>query len=434
MKTPILCILLLLTAKCVLGQTSADSLRLKQLLLEAEIIKAQNAIVSAQNALATEGKKTLQADQDQKLATAKALKDLLGENKIEPLSGNITISGGTVSTAEVRSLINVLVDDSAGKIKNIIENKSSNIIVYHPAYYNTIPQYFVVETHLDRLEKEFTDLQTKLNGGAQPASAAAIAVGISVVQAIAQLATMFRTETQILVNDEVLDESTIVSKIVGASPGKSYYYPSKYPINLINMKSSSLLTALGKIEDKKISIKTLLNDRQKTVDDKDGSILKKNQEIVDETKKLLNSRLQRKADTTTIKVEIEKLKLELGQLEKDKKILADGLSKAQKPFEALVEKHDKVKEQLDTITDKENNVSALGVLLRLEQIVNKIEKDAAATLRVSASAKGTNKITKFLWKSTLKSSAAIELQYQLFDKDGKILAADAFMKYGSKIN
>lgn len=431
MKIPIFCILLLLTAKNVLGQTSADSLRLKQLLLEAEIIKAQNAIVSAQNALATEGKKALQAEQDQKLANAKALKELLGENKVESLSGNITISEGKVSTAEVRSLINNLLDSNARKIKDTIEKKSSNIIVYHPAYYNTIPQYFVVKNRLERLSKEFKNFK---EGKPNLASVAGIAVGISVVQAIAQLATMFRTETQILVNDEVLDESTIVSKIAGDSPTKSYYYPSKYPIKLIDMKSSTLLTTLGGIEDSKESIKSKLNDIQQRIDTTDTAILKKSQNIVDETKKLLTSRLLRETDTTTIKVKIEKLKLDLGQLEKEKNNLTNGLGKTQKTFEELLEKCDKVTEQLDMITDKENNVSALGVLLRLEKIVEKIEKDSATTLRVAASAKGTNKITKFLWKSTLKSSAAIELQYQLFDKDGKILAADAFMKYDNKTN
>jgi hypothetical protein len=362
-----------------------------------------------------------------------------GDKQITPLSGDVTITKGEFSTPETRAMVdyalNEAIDTFVPNLKNSIAGK--NVLVYGESHFKGINQYKIIKTELDKLDENYQKLSTKIKYSGPAAALGSLALGISVVRAVADLATIFNTESKIIVNNESVSESYIISKIVKKLGNNNFFYPSIFPIKPTN--DSTLLDILKKIENSKNQVEIeieffkdkKLDDQGTTINNLSENIKKKNIEFANLTIELYKAK-KANLDTVKIKKSIDLVKTEIKGDELKLKILSKNLNQNIEIFQNINKEYDSIRERLNFIVDKENNRSALESLLVVEQIFKLINEDAV-TLKVSASGIGSTIIKKSKWKTKVNSIGSVQIEYLLFDKLGKIVDSSAFNKFGEKI-
>lgn len=351
---------------------------------------------------------------------------VLGDTKPTSPSGGVTISAGAISTAETRLKIHKALN-IAIKDFTIPNDVKEIIIVYSPTYYTSIPHFKVAKSKLEVIVKEFEKLDGDSKKTSPTASLAGIATAISLVNAVANLGTLFKTETQLFIKDESIAESIIISKLKKNTPNTQFYYPSLYPPNL-GKNESEVLKLLNKIDELNVSIE----DNIKTKKDTDLKQYEGKLDVLEKNlisfKAELATRKLDKLDTTAITKKIIEANKDLTLLKSENKVIINFIKGLTTKFDVIRTEYKKIKDALDVIVDKENNLTALGLFIKIENLVE-LMNAGAKTLRVSASSKGTDQIKKSLWTTKLKNSAAVEIEYQLFNNDGSIHSADAMLYY-----
>ncbi|GGD72907.1 hypothetical protein GCM10011514_41250 [Emticicia aquatilis] len=359
-----------------------------------------------------------------------------GENKLTPLSGDITISEGKFSTAETKALVDDALNGAIQQFKNSLTASigDKEVLVYDASHFKGIYQYRIIESELKKISSNYEDLKNEITPPVvEPSSVAAgIALGVSVARAVADLATIFKTETQITVNNETVAESYIISKIVKELNNKKFYYPSLFPINPTD--DSELLKKLSEIEASKDKILAGIKKfkKDKKINETNENIDKKNTELAKKNVELLKAKKDSPKDTINIKKEINIINGEIAVLKQSIEAVSKTLSGFEEELKKINTEYDLITESLKQAINKETNVTAMGILLSVEQIYKKLKTDSALTLRISANGIGTTIVKKSQWKTKLSSTGALQIEYLLFEKSGKILDSDAFNKYGEK--
>ncbi|MDP1815852.1 MAG: hypothetical protein Q8K92_15505 [Leadbetterella sp.] len=361
-----------------------------------------------------------------------------GDKQITPLSGDVTISKGEFSTPETKAMVDDALNEAIATFETNLKKSISdkNVLVYGEPHFKGINQYKIIKAELDKLAKNYQKLSIKINNPGPAAALGSIALGFSVVRAVADLSTIFNTESKIIVNNELVSESYIISKIVKKLGNKNFFYPSIFPIKPII--DSELLKMLKVIEDNKNQVNIDIENFKDTKPDEEGNTINKlNEKINKKNIDLANLTLDlfkaKKAnmDTVNIKKSIDLVKTDIKGDELKLKQLSKKLNEYIEIFKNINNENDSINERLNFIVDKENNRNALESLLVVEQIFNLINDDAV-TLKVSASGIGSTIIKKNKWKTKVNSIGSIQIEYLLFDKLGKIIDSDAFNKFGEK--
>ncbi|MCP1381543.1 hypothetical protein [Runella salmonicolor] len=435
MKTSIFSILLLLYVTTLWGQTSeeikADSLRLKKLQLDKAIVEAQNALTNAQDAPVTAEKTAAEAAKQQDLADAKAIKDLLGASLPTPLTGNITFSNNENALAETRVLIYKNLDLLIKKYLQQISdtkctplkcNDSSKIVIHNASLYNSLPNYMALIEEIELILKSYETQLNKVQNRAVNNPLTAISVGNEVLKTLLSLSTMFRTETDFRINDEEISESSLVSMLRQRDTCclRKYYYPTIMP--LVASKKSPLLSIIFKIDSVKAQLEKEINtfkqdEKEKLTNKKEGLEKQK----AEQDKKISEASASIKPQIQKI---IDSLKIEIAKIEKQIPLAGNKFDNDKTSTDTI---YDRLRKELFE-KDSTTKTTLLNSLLRAEALLD-VLKSGAYTLRLSAKGKGTNKVKKFLWRTTLKHSGFVEMEYQLFDAESVLIQADAMYEY-----
>ncbi|WP_138485369.1 hypothetical protein [Dyadobacter bucti] len=435
MKKIVLTVFAQICIFCCAHAQSTEQFKLDSTALSQQkiILELQKQILDIKQAQIDYNKTSESSDFKTEIDKVKAYKEILGDSKPEALSGNITVSEGKVSSAETRSLVHDALKTGILEIqKDIKVKRITDIVIYNSPYFRGIPQYSILKSNLELLKRSYDQFNTSLTGVTRDAAfLTTLAAGIAVVNAIGQLGTLFKTETSIVESIEYLNESLVVAKLANGLDA-NYYYPALYPIS--SSGESEIAKLLIQIENIRLTITGKLDDTQTAINTLDQEVAKKEAEITTDNSKLTKAKSQKnQLLIKSLELSIKVKSTEVEQLKAARKPLLDKLTNWRVRFESIDKDFAKVKEKLEEIIDKENNLSALAISSQIEQIIKKISA-GAKTLRITTKAISTNKITKFLWISTLKSTAAVEIEYLIFDSDGKIIASNTFLDYKGKRN
>ena len=235
----------------------------------------------------------------------------------------------------------------------------------------------------------------------------AIALGSSIIKSLIDVASLFKADRTISVNKEIMDEETVVSKIrkLDNCCARKYYYPALFSPTSTTSPLTSLLAGIDSI---RIEIDELLVKKKLSIDTT-FEIAKKS------------------ANKIKVKKEREAALVEAETIRKNRE---KSRSTVEANVKLLNDRFDGIKKELATPIEGTTKMSLLRNLLRVEGVLEKI-KGGAYTLKITAEGKGTNVITKFLWKTTLRHSAFVEARFQLIDSQGELVRADAVYQYAS---
>lgn len=248
-----------------------DSLELVQLRLKIEKEKLNRELNDLDKKAKDDATKA-------QLELYKAQKELIGGTAPTPLTGSITISKGDVTMAETRALIHRSLDKM---IKNFVDSlkystcyplpcddkNKQKIIIYNNDIYQAFPDYEALIKELHILELRYNQQTSKLNDflGRNPNSfVGTIAVASEVVKSLANLATLFRTETEFKVNEEIISEEVLVSKLrmKDICCNRTYYYPPIVPMKIV--EESPLLFGIKKLDMATDSLEGKIKEFERT--------------------------------------------------------------------------------------------------------------------------------------------------------------------------
>ena len=409
------------------------------------LIKLQNQLSEAQKVQGklaradeqSEADRKIKEEQsaaDRKVKEATDMKALIGDSTPTALSGNITFSENKNSLAETRALVYQNLDLLIGKfITQLSDNKCvpfgcnkdsiKNIIIYNETYYKAIPDYNAFIEEMKLIKGNYSGQISSIENGLAQSASGVLAVTNAAVKALIGLSTLFRTETDFQINDEFINESILVSKIRNkdACCFRNYYYPTLYPIS--SSSKSTLISSIIEID----SLQETLSNAIKIYKNTEKKPLNEKKKGIEGLKKELEEKMAK-----------TKIAAEKEAIQKEIVAKTDSISAINKKIDTIGQKYDNLKAKTDVIygrlkdelnkVDTVTKTSLLRNLLKLEGILEKINV-GAFTLRITAKAKGTNKIKKFLWGTTLRHSAFVEMEYQLFDNKAVLSQADATYEY-----
>ena len=319
-------------------------------------------------------------------------------------------------------------------------------MIYYPIYYQAFPDYQALILELESLVGQYqkaestldekkdaisvkgaTNLKNPIGSGAPTA---AIAGGVQALNVLASAATLFRTDTEYKVNQEEIGEDVLVSLIRknDTSSTTKYFFPALYlPIG---GKDSELLKKIGELEKAQKELLTAVASKEvetqgieTEISGLKESIAQKEKEISELPEEGGDSRKKKLGDELT--AENNQLKQKKTDLQARKEVLVP-VQQVQKALDTV---YAGITEYLAQPVGKESNVSMLRQFLRVEKLLEKMKDPKTYTLRLTAKASGTNRITKFLWWTCLKHSAGVEARYQLFDHEANLVSADAVFEY-----
>lgn len=279
------------------------------------------------------------------------------------------------------------------------------------------------------------------------AAIAAPAIATGVVKSVAELVNLFRPATDIknktLSGSDDLVLSYLVKKLCRPQPpgniNAAVYSPALFPPLLLNSaEETELVETLKAIWEGRF---TAREDLKKT-DSITAQIFAASSEAqstLDKNNKAITGRedeLGKLAPNDSKRPELEAV---LQELRDEKRILEKRINKFAKTASDLSE----LKSALQFVTSsaehllggletpdaatKQTPLSKLLAAAHLQKILNDVE---TFTIRFTVSANGTTKIKKnFFWNASVRHSASASLAYQLFDRTGRIVRANAFQWY-----
>lgn len=407
----------------------------------------------------------------------KAQKDLIGGTAPTALSGSITISKGDVTMAETRALVHRSLDKMIGEFIANLKNSTCSpipcddqnkkkIIIYNSDIYQSFPDYEALIKELDMLESKYNQEISKLNSflGLAPAGVVGtIAVASEIVKSLANLATLFRTETEFKVNEEVISEEVLVSKfrMKDFCCNRTYYYPSIVPMKVV--ETSPLLSGIKKLDIATDSLEAKIKEFEKTKILPLQSNLQKLKEFEKRSRTFLDKNISSKSlsasdkfvleelyndienefglgadvslDINGLKKEIEDIKSKIRENEANLKDEEGNLNPVKENSKKLNEVVATIKTSLSEVIDEEKRSTLLRELLVAESVIDEVDK-GAYTLKLTASSIGTNRIRKNLIFSTLKHSAFTEINITLFEyrKLALSMSEQLYVPFRKKLN
>ncbi len=400
--------------------------------LQLKKFKSDSALLAQQKILLSLSKENQELVLNSKIDEISKSIKAFGDSKPTALSGDISFSQGSFTTAEIKNLTNNLLDTVINNFKDILKDKST-VIIYNESMFSGINQYRIIVNELDILHKNFISLKGKVENDISKASVlGGVALGISAVKAVADLSTLFKTEIQRQVISEQIPESYLVSILArNIDSNTKLYYPLIVPM-LPNIDSSTLLSHLREIEIMSVDIKGSMKKYDLTnlitVNEEKIALLKKE---IDE-KKLELSKLgkDKKQKIESIKSEIESNQKAIEEMTNRIKVPQKYLKNYEEELKGLLTEFEIINKALEQTVETNSPKKAKEVLLGIEALDNKL-KSKSYILKVKASSIGTNIIRKKLWKTTLTTSGLVELEYLLFNHEGQIVSGNTYSSYNT---
>ena len=277
------------------------------------------------------------------------------------------------------------------------------------------------------------------------AAIAAPAIAAGAIKSIAELINLFRTTTEIKNKTLSGTEDLVISYLVREfnemkpSAATAVYSPALFPPRLLDSSDQTeLVLALTEIRQGRF---TAHSDLKKiaalaariaaaTTETQADLAATKNEIITNEAAlaKLAPDDPQRPPlETALKKLREDKHTLE-NRLEKFAAAASD-LNDIKSKVEFIVASAEQLLGGLETpdAATKQTPLSKLLVIAHLHKLLNDAD---TFTLRYAATANGTTKIKKnFFWNASVRHSAGATLAYQLFNREGRIVRANAFQWY-----
>jgi len=394
---------------------------------ELEAAQREAALAKAKADKAEQEKKEAEAERDKLKAIAQPV---AAPNITAPPGKVTTDSSGFVETQILGQEAARVITFRFAKEITSLNPKPKNIIIYSSSDITALSAYMPVLFQLQQFNAEFE----KTHKGAllllaeddETAAAdvgtllAAPAIASGVVKSVAELAQLFRSETTFSNKDVPVSEDTIVSYLVARMSGINIYYPSLFPVELAGLGEKTEITdEFGKIQSNKF---TAENDG-KSIDAKIAETTK-----LKETDK---SALEKAKGNAALEKEIG-----AGIRKKDERLRK--LTETKNKIQFLVNSAEQITKTLET-PDAATKITPLTQLIRsarLKKIMTAQSGDQGKktddtyTLRFNVTANGTTKIKQWLFfDAKVRHSAGARVTYQVFDKNGLIIAANSFQFY-----
>lgn len=380
---------------------------------DAELIAAQRvaALAKARKETAEAEKSIAESQRDKVKAELSPLGD---QSKITAPSGDVTSDqAGFVETQ-------MLAQEAAREIgvrlaKRMIRAKAKTLIIYQSAEITSLSALASALEQLEQLSREYeinaveTDqvlndaelIMAESGAGPQPealvpALLAAPSIATGVVKSVAELVNLFRTTTDFKNKAVTVTEDMLVSYLVkNVGDAVTVYYPALFSPNVIDSSSGrGFAVALNQLKDDRLaSLNTIKNS-----EDVEARLTTKIMAATGAAQAKLQSALRAIAN---VKAKLQLLNTAVEQLT--------------------------VNLETPDATSKE---TPLSQLIHSERLASIMKGEGAFTLRLNVTANGTTMIRKNLFTSArVQHSAGVSLVYQLFDRTGKIVKADAVQHY-----
>lgn len=304
----------------------------------------------------------------------------------------------------------------------------------------------------------------------------------SIIKSVAELINLFRTDTQFVNQSVAISEDTVVSYIADYLSGdtatatgqdsasclnKFYiYYPLYMPAKPMSGAvgetcpggPKNIVMALDTIGGKRLEAAADLKRIEDRIENltKLGATVKERKEKIaakTEKEKALRNRRLSNSQRSKLKQEIQSLSEAIAKLTETIKGLSGKgnlTDEELKTIESNSEKFDRWKKKLGDLKAKTellitsteqlltklntpgegNNQTALGRLVRAENLLCITGDKNSFTLRIAVSANGTTKIKKNLFvDAKVRHSARAGLVYQLFDNLGRVVKGSTMQCY-----
>jgi hypothetical protein len=234
-------------------------------------------------------------------------------------------------------------------------------------------------------------------GGIQLAGYAASGL----IKTAADLVSLFKTTTDYKNFDIVIDEAGLVASLNETAKAESanwkFFQPSVFPINTVTNKSSAS------------PFINSMNDVQKEKNVAENNI--KSLEKIIETKTKVLSTEKDPAKKASIQKYID----EITPIANELKTFNNSLSQLQ---------------TLLSTADSSTKITAQAAIMRAERLITKLREENTYVMNISASAKGSNKVSENLWRNArIEHSGGAELKCLIYGPDGEIVFSFSHFEY-----
>lgn len=384
--------------------------------------------------------------------------------EVEILGQQATRKVAKLLTNDLAQLFDDLNKNPNGSYKN--PQVDGALIIYNLADITALSVYSAVFQELEGFNLEF--VQNRANAGDKIAAAknalnppaatteqppnaaetamdmgltavlAAPAIATGIVKSIAELVSLFRTDTEIKNKTLTVAEDFIVSCLAKNLPYITVYYPSLYPpmlpddgektkfVVILRAVRANAHAARGEMKQVDSVIERVVAAQNET----QTALASKKSEIT-ANEVALNAETDA-AKRAALETELQKLRGEQSALESRRSLsqtLAD-LNEAKDKLNFLVTTAAEVLGGLDA-PDATTKTTPLVKLLGIARLHELINKPGTYTLRFTTTANGATTIRKkfYWWNTEVLHTAGANLVYQLFDKQGRIAQANTFQAY-----
>jgi hypothetical protein len=358
----------------------------------------------------------IKATSEANKAAIQAGRELYKGPEVVSPTGKITSSDGAFIESEV--LTQVTLNNCMKEFCIVLKAKLTNakgFVIYNAADIKGLELYAAMKGQMKELENKFSvverrvsqELKTDLDLTIPPTNTLAdpLLIGYAaagILRTAADVASLFRTNTDYKNFDMSLDENLITSSFSNNSISQSFnwdiYNPSVFPIYTIKLP-------VGQSSD---LIKSLANISRLTA-------------LVDAHIITISSRTSKW--TTLLAAE---------KVETNKSRIINYLAEIAKLNSELIIMKD-LNNKLTTVLSSPDVTTAftpLTALLRSERLFMKLSDNEVYTIKFVIISKGSNKITENLWRSAkIYFTAGTELSAVVYDSEGKIVFADNRYSY-----
>jgi hypothetical protein len=330
--------------------------------------------------------------------------------------GKITSAGDFIETRVLaRKTLRQAFEKIVTQMKVKDKFKKATFVIYNQSDFPAMELYASMMDQLDLLKLQIekanqnginaidkpNDYKTDDFTMGDPLLAGYAASGI--LRTAADIVSLFKTSTDYKTTDIAFDATTIAGALKNAGDDDwSIFDPATYPVNTIKRSgaTSDFLQKLNEIEQAAIaaaSTYTKLESKIKGIND------------VITAEKLKNPK-----DEAKIK-----------RLEKHVVLLTPVLNN----IKTLQNSFDQLQTTLSTV-DATTKLSPQAVLLKSERLMSKLNQDKVYVIKMTASSKGTNKVTENIWRSsTIEFSGGTELNVLIYASNGEIIYSDFVTEY-----
>ncbi|MBI3651883.1 MAG: hypothetical protein HY231_12755 [Acidobacteria bacterium] len=438
------------------AQNSDDEARKREL----EMAEFKQKLAEAEKAAAEARKATLEAN---RAAVA-------GPSSVTAKTGDIT--GDTSKFVETRLLAEKAAEKASGKLSAQIRNfslpnkdaepgrsaprstaesegKIKTLVVYNATDLLALSSYKAMLVQLygllagtkqavGEVENSKAEFTTAAIGGGEISLPFYSATGV--LKSIAELFSLFKTDTEFKDQPITVSEEMIISYLVmdlnTHSPHITVYYPLLYPPNVLTTEEgtdkpaaqSPFLEALNRLVEQKVQAVALLKEFEDL-----GKKIAKNEKDVEELKKEI-AELEKisSPDAATL----EKIKTKKKQVE----AINGGMSqrkakktRMEKPITRLAFFNLAIEEltkSLNTV-DEKTKLTPLALIIRTESLAVLLKDPKTYVLRLTPpTANGTTRIRRNLFFNAKSAhSGGVSVYYQLFDTKGIMVDGGVVMDY-----